>query len=101
MVSNIHTYFNCFISQEVEYDPGLCKALSQRLAAEIMERIRHLYGKRNKLVAVVSIGSLQEYDAMNFGCRCLWSEENDSWISIKFVNHTLFAIVMIYSLHFE
>ena len=87
--------------KNLKYEPSKCKILSQELAATIMERLKSLHLRRYKLVAVVSIGSLKERPGMQFGSRCLWNQETDSFASIKFTNESLFAVAMIYGLYYE
>ena len=87
--------------KDVMYNPARCKRLSQELAALIMERIKSLQLKRYKLVAVVSIGSIKERPGMQFGSRCLWNQETDTFASVKFTNGSLFAVAMIYGLYYE
>ncbi|XP_074661569.1 dynein light chain Tctex-type 5-like [Tubulanus polymorphus] len=86
---------------DVYYEANRCKSLTQELAAEIMERLKSLAYKRYKMVAVVSIGSLRERPGMQFGSRCLWNEQLDSFLSVKYSNGSLFAVAMIYGLYFE
>ncbi|XP_064645082.1 dynein light chain Tctex-type 5-B-like [Lineus longissimus] len=87
--------------KDVPYDPLNCKNLSQELAAVIMDKIKALAIKRYKLVAVVSLGSLKEQPGMQFGSRCLWNKQTDSFVSIKYSNASLFAIAMVYGLYYE
>ena len=83
------------------YDPATCKELSQDLAAQIMEKVKTLKFQRYKLVAVVSIGSLRERPGMQFGSRCLWNQDTDTFASVKFTNGSLFAVAMVYGLYYE
>ncbi|CAH1788526.1 unnamed protein product [Owenia fusiformis] len=87
--------------RDVQYDPTLCKQLSQELAGHIMERVKSCAFKRYKLVAVVSIGSLAERPGMQFGSRCLWNDSTDTFCSVKYSNGSLFAVAMVYGLYFE
>ena len=87
--------------QEVTYDANRCKDMSQELAAKIMDRLKSLHMKHYKLVAVVSIGSINERPGMQFGSRCLWNNNTDCFASVKFTNGSLFAVAMIFGLHFE
>ena len=87
--------------QDVEYEPVRCKQLSQELASIIMDGIKTLQIKRYKLIAVVSIGSIKERPGMQFGSRCLWNQDTDSFVSVKFTNGSLFAVAMVYGLYFE
>ena len=86
--------------RDEHYDPVHCKSLSQELAALIMEEIKTLRIKHYKVVALVSIGSVNERPGMQFGSRCLWNEATDSFASVKFSNGSLFAVAMVYGLYF-
>ena len=86
--------------RDEQYDPVHCKSLSQELAALIMEEIKSLRIKHFKVVALVSIGSVNERPGMQFGSRCLWNEATDSFASVKFSNGSLFAVAMVYGLYF-
>ena len=87
--------------RDVQYDPATCKELSQEMAAKIMDKVKSIKIKRYKLVAVVSIGSVNERPGMQFGSRCLWNQSTDSFASVKFTNGSLFAVAMVYGLYFE
>ena len=87
--------------QDVTYDAHTCKDMSQELAVKIMDKLKSLRMKRYKLVAVVSVGSINERPGMQFGSRCLWNNSTDSFASVKFTNGSLFAVAMIYGLYFE
>ena len=87
--------------QDINYEPVLCKRLSQELASKIMDSVKTLQIKRYKLIAVVSIGSIKERPGMQFGSRCLWNQETDTYASVKFTNGSLFAVAMVYGLYFE
>lgn len=86
---------------DISYDAMKCKQLSQELASEIMERLKMLKIRHYKLVAVVSIGSINERPGMQFGSRCLWHHKTDKFASVKFTNGSLFAVAMVYGLYFE
>lgn len=83
------------------YDPVLCKSFSQLLSARIVEEIKAMGYGHYKMVCVVSIGSMKERPGMQFGSRCLWNKETDNFISAKFSNTSLFAVAMVYGLHYE
>lgn len=83
------------------YEPNKCRQLCHTLAAEIMERVKTLSIKRYKLVAVVSIGSLKEHAGMQLGTRCLWDRDTDNFVSVRYTNSSLFAVALIYGLHFK
>ena len=87
--------------KDVKYDPSTCKTLSQELAGCIMERLKSLNYKRYKLVAVVSLGSVEERPGLQFGSRCFWNQNTDKFASVKYSNGSLFAVAMIYGLYFE
>ncbi|XP_071098173.1 dynein light chain Tctex-type 5-like [Haliotis cracherodii] len=87
--------------QDVMYDTETCIRLSKSLAGTIMEKIKPLSCGRYKMVAVVSIGNIKEQSGMQFGSRCLWNKESDSFLSVKYANDSLFAVAMVYSLLFE
>ncbi len=87
--------------EHVTYDPVVCKQLSQELAAIIMERVKALHFQRYKMIAVVSIGSLKERPGLQFGSRCLWNQNTDSFASVRFTNRSLFAVAMVYGLYYE
>ncbi|KAK6173063.1 hypothetical protein SNE40_016596 [Patella caerulea] len=84
-----------------KYSPVSCKEKSQLLAAIIMDRVKCVVDSSFKVVAAVSIGSLTEKPAMQFGSRCLWNKETDHFISVKYSNSHIFAVAMIYCLYFE
>lgn len=86
--------------KDLKYDPTKCRLLSHELGAEIMEKIRDLAIQRFKLVVVVSIGSVKEKPGMQFGSRCLWNKETDNFVSVKYTNSSLFAVVLIYGLYY-
>ncbi|GFR61734.1 Tctex1 domain-containing protein 1 [Elysia marginata] len=54
-----------------------------------------------KLVCIVSIGSLKDRPAMQFGSRCLWNKATDNFVSVKYTNSSVFAVAMIYGLYFD
>jgi hypothetical protein len=87
--------------QHVRYDPDTCRLHSQRLAGRIMEAIKSFGIRHYKYVTVVSIGSLRERPGMHFGSRCLWDEGMDSFATVKYTNESLFAVAMLYGLHFD
>ncbi len=87
--------------QDVTYNAETCIRLSKSLAGTIMEKIKPLSNGRYKLVAVVSIGNIKEQSGMQFGSRCLWNKDSDSFLSVKYANDSLFAVAMVYSLLFE
>ncbi len=87
--------------KEVTYEPTECRAISQELAGAIMERIKQLQYARYKLVSVVSIGSINERPGMQFGSRCLWNKETDTFASVKYTNGSLFALAVVYGLYYE
>ena len=87
--------------KDEKYDASCCKELSQEMAAKIMDKLKALKIKRYKMVALVSIGSVSERPGMQFGSRCLWNEQTDSFASVKFTNGSLFAVAMVYGLYFE
>ena len=87
--------------KDEKYDPSTCKELSQEMAAKIMDKLKALKIKHYKLVALVSIGSVSERPGMQFGSRCLWNENTDSFASVKFTNGSLFAVAMVYGFYFE
>ncbi|XP_060570158.1 dynein light chain Tctex-type 5-like [Ruditapes philippinarum] len=92
LVNNLH---------DKKYEPEQCKTLSQMLSSRILETIKDMgYGKF-KMVCVVSIGSMKERPGMQFGSRCLWNKETDNFISAKFSNTSLFAVAMVYGLHYD
>ena len=84
-----------------EYEPEQCKNLSQVLSSQIIEAIKGMGYARFKMVCVVSIGSMKERPGMQFGSRCLWNKETDNFISAKFSNTSLFAVAMVYGLHYD
>ncbi|ELU16004.1 hypothetical protein CAPTEDRAFT_172635 [Capitella teleta] len=87
--------------ENAEYDASCCRVLSQQLAARIMEALKSIGIKKHKLVAVVSIGSLKERAALQFGSRCLWNQTTDTFATVKFANKSLFAVAMVYGLYIE
>lgn len=84
-----------------KYDASTCKSLSQELAGIIMESLKSLQIRRYKMVAVVSIGSMNERPGLQFGSRCLWDQSTDRFASVKFTNGSLFAVALIYGLYYE
>lgn len=84
----------------LKYDPVLCKKISKELATEIMEKLKTLKLNRYKLVAVVSIGNLDDSSSFQFGSRCLWDQSTDRFASVKFNNSSIFAVAMIYGLSY-
>ena len=86
---------------DIKYDPSTCKVLSQELAGHIMERMKAFNFKRYKMVAVVSLGSIKERPGLQFGSRCLWNQNTDSFASVKYTNGSIFAVAMIYGLYYE
>ena len=86
--------------RDVRYDPARCKQVSQELASTIMDRLKDVSGRRYKLVAVVSVGSLEERPGVQFGSRCLWNAATDSFSSVKFTNGSLFAVALVYGFRF-
>ena len=86
--------------RDVSYDPTRCKQVSEELASTIMDRLKDVSGRRYKLVAVVSVGSLEERPGVQFGSRCLWNASTDSFSAVKFTNGSLFAVALIYGFRF-
>lgn len=86
---------------DVQYDPVGCKELSQTLSGRILDVSKSLELQRYKFIAVVSIGSLRERPGMQLGSRCLWNQSTDSFVSVKFKNGSLYAVVLLYGLYFE
>ena len=86
--------------RDVRYNPARCKQVSQELASTIMDRLKDVSGRRYKLVAVVSVGSLEERPGVQFGSRCLWNASTDSFSSVKFTNGSLFAVALVYGFRF-
>ncbi len=89
--------------QGVEYNPTVCKRLSQDLAAAIMEALKALDSDRKldrkyKLVAMVSLGSVRERPAVTFGSRCFWDTDSDGYATVKFANGSLYAVVIVYGM---
>ncbi|XP_070536970.1 dynein light chain Tctex-type 5-B-like [Ptychodera flava] len=87
--------------KDTEYDADTSRRLSQQLAGMIMDRVKSLGFKRYKFVTVVSIGSIRERPGMNFGSRCLWDPQWDTFTTVQYKNASLFAIAMIYGVYFE
>ncbi|OWF53454.1 tctex1 domain-containing protein 1-like [Mizuhopecten yessoensis] len=85
----------------VVYDSANCKELSQKTAADILEKVKSLGFKRFKIIANVSIGSLKEKPGMQFGSRCLWNKNTDNFVSVKYSNSSMFAVAMVYGLYFD
>lgn len=86
--------------RHVEYNPATCKDLSHHIASLVMEEVKKAKIKRYKLVAVVTIGSITDRPGMQFGTRCLWNQDTDSFASVKFTNGSIFAIAMVYGMYF-
>ena len=86
---------------DLEYEPNMCKAICQDIAAVIMERAKSLKVPRYKIVAVVSIGSLQEKPAIQFASRCLWNDKTDTSTTVRYSNKSLYAVALIYALYYE
>ncbi|GFO10505.1 TCTEX1 domain-containing protein 1 [Plakobranchus ocellatus] len=86
---------------KVSYNPNTCRELSQVIAGLIMDRLKSFSLSQYKLVCVVSIGSLKDRPAMQFGSRCLWNKATDNFVSVKYTNASVFAVAMIYGLYFD
>ncbi|RUS85723.1 hypothetical protein EGW08_006517 [Elysia chlorotica] len=85
----------------VSYNANTCRELSQVIAGLIMDRLKSFSLSQYKLVCVVSIGSLKDRPAMQFGSRCLWNKVTDNFVSVKYTNSSVFAVAMIYGLYFD
>ncbi|XP_060074034.1 dynein light chain Tctex-type 5-like [Ylistrum balloti] len=83
------------------YESSNCKELSQKIAAEILDKVKGLGFKRYKMIANISIGSLKEKPGMQFGSRCLWNKNTDNFVSVKYSNSSMFAVAMVYGLYFD
>ena len=71
--------------------------LSARISAMVKEDSPISY----KHVVLVLIGSISDQPSIFLGSRCLWNENTDSFISVRFQNQTLYAVVLIYALYYE
>jgi len=83
------------------YEAAQSKQLSQLLSCRVLEEVRRQASGNYKLVAVVSIGSVREKPGVQLGSRCLWNKETDRFITAKYSNRSLFAVAMVYGLHYD
>lgn len=95
-----HQVLKCKLDN-VTYNANVCRELSQVIAGAVMDRLKSFSLSQYKLVCIVSIGSLKDRPAMQFGSRCLWNKATDNFVSVKYTNSSVFAVAMIYGLYFD
>ncbi|XP_052787578.1 dynein light chain Tctex-type 5-like isoform X1 [Mya arenaria] len=83
------------------YEASQSRHLSQLLSARVLEEVRRQAPGNYKFVAVVSIGSVRERPGVQLGSRCLWNKDTDRFITAKYSNRSLFAVAMVYGLHYD
>lgn len=82
-----------------------CKWLAQDLSADLLERVKNDQRdaglRRYKFVAVVNVGSVEEYPDLQLASRCLWTPNTDAFASASFSNDSLFAVATVFAVYFE
>ncbi|KAL8568357.1 hypothetical protein ACOMHN_040930 [Nucella lapillus] len=87
--------------KDVAYDPNNCRDICPDLASAILNKIRGFSLQQYKTVCVVSLGSLKEKPGVQFGSRCLWNKDTDSFVNVKYSNGSVYAVALIFGLYFD
>lgn len=82
------------------YNTDATRSLVIKMADEIKEKLKSLYWKRYKFVVHVLIAqNLSQHFIM--ASRCLWNEEVDNFVVVKYKNSNLFVICSVFATYFE
>ncbi|XP_076439280.1 uncharacterized protein LOC143278136 [Babylonia areolata] len=87
--------------KDVVYDANGCRDLCPPIASAIVDKVQGFSLQGYKVVCVVSLGSLREKPGVQFGSRCLWNKDTDSFVSVKYSNGSVYAVALIFGLYFD
>ncbi|XP_038049556.1 tctex1 domain-containing protein 1-B-like [Patiria miniata] len=86
--------------REAKYEPERSQNLCRYLADTIKNRVKELDFDRYKIVAVVTIGSLDQ-NASSLASQCVWNEKYDTYSEFTFKNGSLYALGVVYGIYQE
>ncbi|KAJ7378833.1 hypothetical protein OS493_020431 [Desmophyllum pertusum] len=85
---------------DVSYDPKVCRDLTLQISDEVKTQVKLLGFDRYKIVCVTHIGPKMG-QAIRIGSMCCWDEKADNFAECSFINHSLFAVALIFGVYHE
>jgi len=86
--------------RDAKYEPERSQNLCRYLADTIKNRVKELEFQRYKIVAIVTIGSVDQ-SASSCASQCVWNEKFDTYSEFSFKNGSLYALGIVYGMYQE